>query len=164
MSHKAFWANPFKKISTDIKVELEFLSSVPIFDSLSARQLRKIHKLIHVRNFTEGEIIFRQGDPGVGLYVIRDGQVDVYNEYDDLTRRKIAILKPGDFFGEISLLNDSSRSATAVSSHKSVLFGLFRPDLLGVMDSDPKLGLRLIYCLSQIVAERLRLSMIETSD
>jgi len=164
MKQKVLWGNPFKRGSSELKVELRFLSSVPIFDSLSSRQLRKIHKLIHIRTFDEGEIVFRQGDPGVGMYIVRDGQVDVYNEYSDMTRSRIAVLKTGDFFGEISLLNDSNRSATVVSVKSSTLLGLFRPDLFGVMDSDPKLGLSIIYRISQIVAERLRLSTMETID
>ena len=164
MKSSVLWVNPLKKVPLDIKIELKFLSSVPIFDSLSQRQLEKIHKLIHIREFDEGEIVFRQGDPGVGMYIVRDGQIDVYNEYSDFTRRKITILKPGDFFGEISLLNDSCRSATVVASQKAILLGLFRPDLLSVMDSDPKLGLRFIYRLSQIVAERLRLTTLGTTE
>ncbi len=164
MKQKALWGNPFRKDSSNLEQELRFLSSVPIFDSLSSRQLRKINKLIHIRTFEDGEIVFRQGDPGVGMYIVREGTVDVYNEFPDLTRSRITTLKSGDFFGEISLLNDSSRSATVVSVHDSVLLGLFRPDLFGVMDSDPRLGLSIIYRISQIVAERLRLSTIETID
>ena len=164
MKSSVLWVNPLKKVPLDIKIELKFLSSVPIFDSLSQRQLEKIHKLIHIREFDEGDIVFRQGDPGVGMYIVRDGQVDVYNEYSDFTRRKITVLTPGDFFGEISLLNDSCRSATVVASQKTILLGLFRPDLLSVMDSDPKLGLRFIYRLSQIVAERLRLTTLGTTE
>ena len=74
-----------------------------------------------------------------------------------MIREKIATLNKGDFLGDISLLNESPRSATVVASQKTVLYGLFKPDLLNLMDSDPKLGQRLVYRLAQIVAERLRL-------
>jgi CRP-like cAMP-binding protein len=158
------WGNPFRKVPPDILSEISFLASVPIFDTLSQRQLLKIHKLIHIRHFEEGEIVFRQNDPGVGMYVIRDGLVDVYNEFDDLTRKHILSMKPGDFFGEIALLNDSTRSATVVSAKKSILFGLFRPDLMSVLDSDPKLGNKIIYRIAQIVAERLRLTSLESDS
>lgn len=161
MNTSSLWISPFKKIPSDIKSDLTFLSSVPIFDSLSQRQLFRIHKLIHIRNYESGEVVFRQGDPGVGMYIVRSGQIEVYSEHADMTREKIAVMNPGDFFGDISLLNDSARSATAVASRKSTLFGFFRPDLLSLMDSDPKLGMRFIYRLAQIVAERLRLSSVE---
>jgi CRP-like cAMP-binding protein len=73
-----------------------------------------------------------------------------------MTKTRIADLSSGDFFGEISLLNESPRSATVVAEKQSVLLGFFRSDLLGLMDSDPKLGVRLVYQIACIVAERLR--------
>lgn len=157
MNLRALWGNPFKKTSSDPESEISFLSSVPVFDSLSKHQIRKIYSVVHVRNFDEGEIVVRKGDPGVGLFIIRDGAVEVYNEFPDLTRMKIAELSTGDFFGEISLLNDSPRSATVIAVRTSVLLGLFRHDLLELMNSDPVLGVKLVYRLSQIVAERLRI-------
>lgn len=157
MKQYHFWENPFKKSSSQSEDELDFLSSVPIFDSLSKRQKIKLQKIIHIRSYEKGEIVFRQGDPGVGLYIVKDGEVDVYNEYSNLTCSKITTLHHGDFFGETSLLNETPRSATIVSGNSSVLWGLFKPDLLNLIDSDQKLGVRLIFRLSQIVAERLRL-------
>ena len=157
MSSHNFWGNPFRKKNSDIDSDIDFLSSVPIFDTLTYRQKTKLLSIIHVRHYKQDDIVFRQDDPGVGLYIVREGGVDIYNEYSDLTRKKIASLVKGDFFGDISLLNESPRSATVVSSQNTALFGLFKPDLLNIMDSDPKLGLRFIYRLSQIIAERLRL-------
>jgi CRP-like cAMP-binding protein len=150
-----FWGNPFKKNKSDIDNDIDFLSTIPIFDSLSRSQKLKIFSIIHIRHYQEGEIIFRQEDPGVGLYIIRDGTVDIYSENPDFTKKKIANLNKGDFFGEISLLNETPRSATVVASQCTTLFGIFKPDMLSLMDSNPKLGLQLIYRLAQIVAERL---------
>ncbi len=162
MKLKALWVNPFRKKTTDIEGEISFLSSVPVFDSLSRRQHRTLFSIMHTRNFNEGEIVCRKGDPGVGMYIIRDGNIDVYNEFPDMTRMRITTLSPGDFFGEIALLNDSPRSATVVATRPTVLLGLFRHDLLEIMDSDPTLGVKLVYRLSQIVAERLRLVNVPT--
>ncbi|MCE5252109.1 cyclic nucleotide-binding domain-containing protein, partial [bacterium] len=118
----------------------------------------KLYSIIYVRNYEKEEIVFRQGDPGVGLYIVKEGTADVFSEYANLTCRKIASLFKGDFFGETSLLNESPRSATVVSSDKTVLWGLFKPDLMNLIDSEPKLGVRLILRLSQVVSERLRLA------
>ncbi|MBN1291240.1 MAG: cyclic nucleotide-binding domain-containing protein [Candidatus Latescibacteria bacterium] len=157
MEKNYFWSNPLKKSGHENENYFFFLSSVPIFDSLTRRQIDKLQRIIHIRNFSKDEIVFRQGDPGVGLYIVKDGSVDVYNELNDMTCHKITTLNHGDFFGETSLLNETPRSATIISAEQSVLWGLFKPDLLNLFDSDPKLGLRLIFRLSQIVAERLRL-------
>lgn len=155
MNLRLLWGNPFLKGSTNIS-DLEFLSKVPIFDSLTSRQREKIQSLIHVRHYTPGEIVFRQDDPGVGLYIVREGGVSVWCEHADMTKTRLADLSEGDFFGEISLLNDSPRSATVVAEKSTVLLGFFRSDLMPLMDSDPNMGVRIVYRLAQIVAERIR--------
>ncbi len=158
MELAALWKNPFPASVPSEKMEVSFLSSVTVFTPLTDRQKRKVLSILHTRTFEPGEIIFRKGDPGVGMYVIRSGQVDVYNEYPDFTKTRIISLSSGDFFGEIALLNDSPRSATVVATVGSTLLGLFRHDLLSLMDSDPVLGMKLVYRLAQIVSERLRLT------
>ena len=164
MSKHVLWGNPFSHLSEDTVSDLDFLSRVPIFDTLTRRQKQNLHALIHVRQFSPDEIVFRQGDPGVGLYIIREGAVSVWREHGDMTKTKIADLSDGDFFGEISLLNDSPRSATVVSVKSSRMFGFFRSDLLSLMDSNPKLGVRLVYQLARIVAERLTLANVYASE
>jgi CRP/FNR family transcriptional regulator, cyclic AMP receptor protein len=152
-----FWGNPFSKSRANLKNEIDFISTVPVFDLLSDREKRRVYGLLHVRKFSRDEIVFRQGDPGVGLYIVREGNCEVFLENSDLTCKKIAVMDVGDFFGEISLLNECPRSATVISTTETKLLGLFRHDLLELMDSSPRLGLHLVYRLSQIVAERLRL-------
>ena len=157
MRIESLWINPLKRRSCHGDDDIAFLSAVPFFDLLSFRHKKKVYNLLHQRTFSEGEIVFRKGDPGLGMYIIRDGGVSIYNEFSDFSRVKIADLSSGDFFGEISLLNDSPRSATVLSTGNTVLFGLFRHDLLDLMNSDPSLSVKLVYRLSQIVAARLRI-------
>jgi len=152
-----FLKHHFTNLSSDVEEDIDFLGTVPIFDSLSKRQKIKLHAIIHVRNYEKGECVFRQGDPGVGLYIVKKGLVEVFHETEELSCCKISVLKKGDFFGEIALLNESVRTATVVAYEKTTLLGLFKPDLLNLMDADPRLGLGLVYCLAQVVADRLRL-------
>lgn len=114
---------------------------------------------MYIRNYSKGEVVFRQDDPGVGMYVVKEGEFEVFRENTEaMTRCKISVLTIGDFFGETSLLNESPRSATIIASQESILWGLFKPELMSLMDSDPQLGLRLVYRLSQVVTERLRIA------
>ena len=159
MKKHPLWGNPFKKDKPSIENEIEFLTSVPIFDSLSRRQKIKIHSIMYIRNYDKGEVVFRQDDPGVGMYIVKEGEFEVFRENTEaVTRYKISVLSKGDFFGETSLLNESPRSATIITSQQSTLWGLFKPELMSLMDSDPQFGLRFVYRLSQVVAERLRIA------
>lgn len=157
MRIEALWINPFHYINRQSSDDISFLSTVPFFDLLSDRQKKKVFSLLHQRSFSDGEIVFRKGDPGLGMYIIREGGVSIYDEFPDFIRSKLVDLSIGDFFGEISLLNDSLRSATVLSVGNTVLLGLFRHDLLELMNSDPSLSVKLVYRLSQIVAARLRI-------
>jgi CRP-like cAMP-binding protein len=68
-----------------------------------------------VKTFKCGDIIFRQGDPGDCMYDIQSGQVDIYVNYGGEQEKKIAQLFNGELFGEMGVLDDSPRSATAVA-------------------------------------------------
>lgn len=155
---KVLWKNPFSGRSAAENRVLSFLSEIELFEGLSQRHLRKVAEIIHVRSYAEQEVVFRQGDPGVGMYLVMEGEVGVFRERRDFTCQRVALLHPGDFFGDIALLNDSPRSATVLALRPSLLLGLFRPDLLDLTTSDPKLGVTFIYRLAQVVAERLRLA------
>lgn len=158
MKLKTLWGNPFLKNKNTIDSDIDFITEIPLFYNIKKRGLSKIYPLFYIRHYKKNEVVFRQEDSGVGLYIIRSGGIAVYKEYDDLVKKEIAVLGVGDFFGEISLLNESFRSATVVATTDTVLFGLFKPEFLGLMESDPKLGQLLIFNIAQILAERLRLS------
>lgn len=157
MNLRALWGNPFHRGSSS-GVPLSFLSSVPLFENLSKRQLEKISGILHVRGFDTEELVFRQGDPGVGMYIVHSGALRVCREFEDATYREIAVMHPSDFFGEIALLNNSPRSATIIATEPSTLLGLFRDDLMELMDGDPRLGLSVINAVARVIAERLRLA------
>lgn len=69
-----------------------------------------------VKTFSRGDIIFRQGDPGDCMFDIQSGAVDIYVNFGGTNEKKIAGLSAGDLFGEMSLIDYSPRSATAVVS------------------------------------------------
>jgi CRP-like cAMP-binding protein len=86
------------------------------------------------------------------MYIIQEGTIEIVYEP---TSDTLAELTDGDFFGELALLNETPRSATAVARTESVLYGLFRPDLLGLVERDPSLGVQILLRMSQVISERL---------
>ena len=71
--------------------------------------------------FKAGEIIFRQGYPGDHAYIIKSGEVAIIKEHDDGSREQLAILKSGEMFGEIAVLDEVTRTATAEAHTDCVL-------------------------------------------
>jgi len=73
---------------------------------------------------------FWEGEPGVGMYIIKKGVLKIYKMSTDGKNEDLALLKDGDFFGELALLDDSPRSASAVAIEACHILGFFRPDFL----------------------------------
>ena len=111
---------------------------------------------MHLRRFRPGEEVFREGEPGVGMYIIRSGGVDIFQRGEDGSEQHLAHLETGDFFGELALLDEAPRSATARATESTELWGIFRPDLMDLIQRDPRLGLKIVLPLARLVGERLR--------
>jgi CRP-like cAMP-binding protein len=146
----SFWGNIFRQ--TDEESVYSLLRDIPLFDELSSGELSAIESILHRREYDPGEVLFHQGNPGVGMYIIREGTIEIVFES---TGETLVELSDGDFFGELALLNETPRSATAVAKTESVLYGLFRPDLLGLVERDPSLGVQILLRMSQVISERL---------
>lgn len=71
--------------------------------------------------YAQGELIFRQGYPADDAYIVKEGEVEIFNEENDGSEKQIAILKSGEMFGEIGILDDAPRSASARAHTDCVL-------------------------------------------
>lgn len=146
----SFWGNIFRQ--TDETSVYSLLRDIPLFEGLSRGELSAIESILHRREYASEEVLFHQGNPGVGMYIIREGTVEiVYEPTGDI----LAELSDGDFFGELALLNETPRSATAIARTESILYGLFRPDLLGLVKREPSLGVEVLLRMSRVISERL---------
>jgi CRP-like cAMP-binding protein len=90
------------------------------------------------------------------MYVIESGRVDIVLHHNSEKRLLLAELEAGEFFGEMALLGDTTRSATAVARERSELIGFFHPDLLEVINLHPQIGARIALGLAKTLADRLR--------
>ena len=152
--------NPFWKYfgfgrKDDGPISEELLDSLTLFSDFNRRDLRRIRPILYHRTYKAGERVFSLGEVGSALYIIQRGTVDIMQESDgggppELLQR----LNAGDFFGELALLSDLHRSASAVAYEPSELLVLFQTDLYDLIEREPELGVRLIRSLSRITAER----------
>jgi CRP/FNR family cyclic AMP-dependent transcriptional regulator len=131
-------------------------TDIPLFEELNRREKQDVSDVLQHKTYKKGELVFQQGNPGTGLFIVMTGSVDVQQEEDDGTILHLASAKPGEFIGELALLDDSPRSASAVAVDDTSVVALYRTDLLALAEGRPRLGVKILMQLSQIVAERLR--------
>lgn len=157
------WENVLKRKSQESDL-VGFLKHSFLFKDLTAKEIEFLTHIVHIRHYEAGERIFKQGDPGVGMYLILNGSIDIIMHDPALESQGqgseeifITRLETGDFFGELSLIEEPSRrSATAVSINKSALIGFFKPDLLQVIQRNPLTGNKISLRLAEILGKRLR--------
>lgn len=155
VARSSFWANLFK-LPTDKSDLQEILLNIPIFAQLSKREISSLFNIIHNRSYVAREFIFYQGDPGIGLYIIREGAVRIERKLDSGETISLATFKTGDFFGELALVDDEKRSASAIADTDVKLAVIFKPDLDDYISRFPKKGVKILQGISHVVAVRLR--------
>ncbi|NOZ74920.1 MAG: cyclic nucleotide-binding domain-containing protein [FCB group bacterium] len=152
----ALWSNVFKNWQTEESQTVLTLKQVPVFSGLRPRELKAVENLVHNRTYQPGEMIFKRLAPGEGMYIILSGKVEIYLEPEPEQRNVLATLSNGDFFGELSLLDDEVRSAAAVAAEATELLGFFRPDLFSLLERNPELGNKILINLARVISTRLR--------
>jgi len=150
-----FFSGLFKAGPKSDEAVLDILKRVPIFEGLSARELSSVERIMHRREYLPEEAVIHQDSAGFGMYIIVKGTVDIIHEP---AGQVIATLHDGEFLGELSLLDNSPRSATVIAKTHCKMLGFFQPDLFGLIEHDPRLGVKIVSRLSGLIGDRLRKS------
>lgn len=127
---------------------VEFLKRVGLFEDLDQRSLESISNAAVEQKYEAGQDIVRQGDTGVGAFIIRSGRVEVIQERDGRTER-LGELRAGDVFGEMALLDEFPRSATVRALEPSTCLGIQRWHFKGILESHPQLALAMLPVLTR---------------
>jgi CRP-like cAMP-binding protein len=125
----------------------DLLAGVPLFAELSRRHLRQLAEHADVVAFREREPIVEAGQPGGTFYVILEGEARASRG-----GRTIGRMRPGDFFGEISLLDGGPRTATVTAETPVTTIRIFKRSFDRVVASEPAVASKIL----QVVARRLR--------
>lgn len=143
---------------------LDCLGDSPLFAALSRRELRNLATILHHRTYQDGEFVFLKGQPGAAMFIIKTGQINVIDYRRDNSATEIATLNPGDFFGELALLDDSPRSASAMAVEPTELYAISRTDLEHLLTTSPQIGLRVYRALAVIIGTRLKNANVQLSE
>lgn len=163
------WDNIFKRPKKEDQIRLTIRENI-LFHDLTEKELKMLESVIHVRRYHAGEPVFRQGEVGVGMYVIVSGQVEIYvsdesRASSDVSETFITQLHKGDFFGELSLVEDNGRrAASAVAREETVVIGFFKPDLVEILKRSPGSGIKILSRLAEVLGRRLKETTGTVSD
>jgi CRP-like cAMP-binding protein len=138
----------------------EALQLVPFFNKLNTEEVSGLSEHLVLRRFSADQVIFHLGDPGGLLYIIATGKVKISRATPDGQEALLAILGPGDFFGELALLDDSPRSATASALEATETYTLHRDEFMNFIDSNPSFAHHVLDTL----AKRIRHLNNQISD
>lgn len=130
------------------------LADATLFSGLTVSDLKIVEGFTHLRRYLPGEIVFDQGEEGQALYVIISGQISIC--HPGQADQPIAELGPGNFFGELALLDDAPRSAQARAAAETELAVFFRGDFERLMDSHARIVSRIALQLARTLGQRLR--------
>jgi len=128
------------------------LRQVPFLESLDDSQIEYLVKIGKRIPLSDGELLFRKGDPGRCMYVILEGRIQIYMESSDGQAAVLRVLESGQFLGEMALLDGGARSANAKALTPCEVFVLERASFLNLITTYPELLTRLLSGLT----ERLR--------
>lgn len=137
------------------QAQLETLRRLRLFADLSLSELGILSGLLHMREYVAGEVIFDEGEVGQAMYLLLEGEVTIrrHGQSDD---GYLTTLGPGEFFGELGLLDASLRTAQASAAGDSRLAVLFREDFNGLMESHLRIAHKIGRQLLRHMGQRLR--------
>ena len=149
-----------KEAGDRLKAMVELLSKISIFSGLSPTHLRRLAEIGTEETHGHGATIFAEGDVGDKFYLILEGAVRISRIVPGMGEEALAVLKSGNCFGEMSLIDNAPRSAHAFVHERCKLFVITKHDLEDLLFVDRDLAYELLWSFVRTLAGRLR----ETND
>lgn len=126
---------------------VDYLKKVPLFEGLTEAEVTEVALASQERDFPAGAFVVTQGSPGLGFYLLVEGDVEVLRN-----RKAVAELGPGGFFGEMSLLDEAPRSASIVAKTAVKCLVLGSWDFRVLLKKKPEIAIKML----EIMSRRLR--------
>lgn len=132
------------------------LRKINLFSAMSERALGEVAALSGTEEYRAGKIIFKENDPGDCFYFILNGAVRISKFIPGMGEEALAILKEGDYFGEMALLDDEPRSAAAIADCSCLLSVIRKGDFHDLLKNDHRLQEEILWNMVGTLARRLR--------
>jgi CRP-like cAMP-binding protein len=135
----------------------ELLKNVYLFNDLSKPELERILGLAYDKEFGKEEAVFHEGEIGDALFIVMEGQIRISTMVPGVGEEALAVLKPGAYFGEMALIDDFPRSASAIAHEGPVkLLAIYKRDFKKLMAEDKEMAYKLMSVFIRTLSARLR--------
>lgn len=134
----------------------EFFKNIELFSLLSQKEIKIVLKRFKKICVEKDTVLFKEGDKGDILYIVKSGKVRVLIKLPDSSERELAQSGSGDFFGEMSIFESGTRSASCVASEDSELFTLFGNDFFNLVKIHSEIAIKIMYKMLNVTTMRLQ--------
>jgi CRP/FNR family cyclic AMP-dependent transcriptional regulator len=132
--------------------KVELLKGVDLFSDLKEREIKSLAEFCVERLFEKGQVLVKQGDSGLGLYILVSGKVKIMKKTSTGEELEIAVLGSGDFFGEMTVLDSSPRSANVIALEDTSCLLLTAWEFKARLEERPEIALKVL----PVVVRRFR--------
>src|SRR5579883_2178018 len=129
------------------------LEACPLFQQLTPAEVKMLRAAAVERSFRDNQEIFKEGDTGDGVYLVQEGAVRISGLVGKDVRHVFSTVKPGELFGEMAVLENKPRSASAVAAGDTVVCFIPRDAMLKLVETSPHLAMSLLCEISNRLRE-----------
>lgn len=135
----------------------DLLKQVYLFNDLTQPELERIMAIAYEKTFAKEQPVFQEGEIGDAFYIVTDGQVRISTMVPGVGEEALKVLRPGDYFGEMALIDDFPRSAAAIAHEGDIrLLAVYKRDFKKLMADDAAMANKLMSVFIKTLSTRLR--------
>jgi CRP-like cAMP-binding protein len=137
-------------------VDVKELKKQVLFEDISDKELGRLAKSIKELSLKKGDFLFKEGDETKGIYMIRSGKIEITKVTPDGWKQTLAVLKTGNFFGELSILEKRRHEANAIATENSDIFKLPKEEFEKMERDNVALAAQILKKLALVMSKNLR--------
>ncbi len=136
--------------------EKDALSQVYLFRELTPHEMERLLSISKEKKAKKNEFIFKEGDIGDAFYLIVTGSVRISTLVPGVGEEALTILKEGEYFGEMALIDDAPRSASAIANDDTILLRIGKKDFRKLLEKQTDIAYKLLWVFTKTLSARLR--------
>ena len=140
--------------------KVEMLKNIPIFHELTRKEILEVDELLHERIYEKDEILFEEGDPGHGIFIIVSGKVRADPSHK-LLKNEVLDIGPGELVGELSLFDQAPRTAKVVAVERTVTVALFQAEFYSLLLKNKSVGVKVLVEIARTLSRRARQLLLQ---